>query len=99
MPGHGRLLGKLLVDVHEGDRGHVLNSQDERRQLPAGAVIARAARISLRIEIEHDLRALVLGAIKKTPALRLDAIDHVGTDGIANVDVLAVRNLRAVILT
>src|SRR5260370_30028497 len=98
MPGHGRLLGKLLVDVHEGDRGYILDPKDERRKLPAGAVVTGAAWISLRIEIEHDFGAWVRGAVEKTPALRLDAIDHVGTDGIANVDVLAVRNVRCGIL-
>jgi hypothetical protein len=34
-----------------------------------------------------------LGAVEKALDLRLDAIDHVGIDGIANVDVLAVGNL------
>ena len=36
----------------------------------------------------------MLASIQETPDLRLDARDHVAIDGITDVDVLAVRNLR-----
>src|SRR5207248_879434 len=56
-----RRLLALIRRMNKSDRGHILQSQNEGRQLPARAVVARGARIPLRVKVKNDFGSRLFG--------------------------------------
>ncbi len=95
-----RRLLALTRRMNKSNRGHILQSQNEGRQLPARAVVARRARIPLRVKIKNDFGSRLFGLFHVPLNAGLDDVDDFRVDGIADINVLTLgRRGRGGLLT